>query len=256
MIKAEDLILRNLSTRKAKTGEPFMKSMKSSYRCCRLFILTCCIAILPPTISGDPGRKLSMLNDIAPAASAQQDQDEAQQKALSSAYRREKFEKWKDSFLTYSIPFPPEALASYNWRKELASAFEAMPQMRETRIEGTYLAGVYIADALVLPEKTTVVGDLFILANHLVFEGPNPGIGAEAGDINIFPIKSDNVRRIKIDPTGDSLEGQPGGVNEFLRWVFRKDSYPPIEMELPPAIDLPKNAKNIRAIGSYVYFQQ
>ena len=194
-----------------------MKSMKSSYRCCRLLILTFCIAILPQTISWDLGRKLSVLNNIAPAASAQQDQDEAQQRALLLAYRREKFEKWRDSFLTYSIPFPPEALASYNWRKELASAFEAMPQMRETRIAGPYLAGVYIADALVLPEKTTVVGDLFIIANHLVFEGPNPGIGAEAGDVNIFPIKSDNVRRIKIDPTSDSPEEQTYGVNEYLR---------------------------------------
>jgi len=198
-----------------------------------------------------------VLNNIAPAASAQQDQDEAQQKALLLAWRRERLEKWRASFLTYSIPFPPEALASDNWRKELASTFEAMPQMRETRIEGTYLAGVYIADALILPEKTKVVGDVFILVNHLVFEGPNPGMGGESeGDIYVFPLKSDNVRRIKIDLTSDSPEEQTDGVNEYLRWVFRKDSYRPTGRDLPSGIDLPKNARNIRVIRNYVYFQQ
>jgi hypothetical protein len=130
--------------------------------------------------------------------------------------------------------------------------------MRETRTVGTYLAGVYIADTLILPEKTTVVGDVFILANHLVFEGPNPhfGGGVVEGDIYVFPIKSDSVRRIKIDPTSDTPEEQTDSVSGYLRWVFQKDSDLPIERDLPSGIDLPKNSKNIRTIGNYVYFQQ
>jgi hypothetical protein len=240
-----------------------MKTVKSSYRRYRLLIPICFIAILLLMASGDIDRKLSALKNIAPAASARQDQDKAQQKALSLAERkalslakrRAKLEKWKAPFLTYSIPFPPESLASENWREELAPIFKSMPLLRETRAEGIYLAGVYIADILILPEKTKVVGDVFILANHLVFEGPNPHIGGWEGDIYVFPIKSDSVRRIKIDPASDSTEKQTDSVNEYLRWVFRKDSYLPIERELPSAIDLPKNAKNIRAIGNYVYFQ-
>jgi hypothetical protein len=233
-----------------------MKSVKSSYRYYRSLILTCCVAILLLTTSGDLGRRLSMLKNIAPAASAQQDKED---KALSLARDRAMLEKWEASFLTYSIPFPPESLASEKWREELAPAFESMPQMRETRIVGTNLAGVYIADILILPEKTKFVGDLFILANHLVFEGPNPEIVGSGGGIYIFVIKRDsvrNVRRITIDPTSDSPEEQTDGVNEYLRWISRKDSYLPIERGLPSAIDLPKNAKNIRAIGNYVYFQR
>jgi hypothetical protein len=243
------------STSKAKSGESPMKSVKSSYRYNRLFILTCCITILLLTASGDMGRKLSVLKNIAPAASAQQDQDEAQQKAISLAKHRAMLEKWEATFLAYSIPFPPESLASENWREELAPAFKSMPQMRETRIEGTYLAGVYIADTLILPEKTKFVEDLFILANHLVFEGPKPEIEGSGGDTYIFLIKSDSVRRIKIDPTIDSPEEQIDGVNLYLRWICQKDSYLPTERELPSAIDLPKKAKNIRVIGNYVYFQ-
>jgi hypothetical protein len=110
-------------------------------------------------------RKMSMMKNIAPVASAQQ--DKAQRKALSLAKRRAKLEKWKASFLTHSIPFSPELLASENWREELALTFKSMPRLRETRTEGTYLAGVYIADTLILPEKTKVVGDVFILANHI-----------------------------------------------------------------------------------------
>jgi hypothetical protein len=130
-----------------------------------------------------------MLKNIAPVASAQQ--DKAQRKAISLAKRRAKLEKWKASFLTHSIPFPPESLASENWREELASTFKSMPQLRETHTEGTYLAGIYMADTLILPEKTKIVGDVFILANQIVFEGPNPVIGGWEGDIYVFPIKSD-----------------------------------------------------------------
>jgi hypothetical protein len=233
-----------------------VKSVKSSCRRYRLFIHTCCIAILLLTSPGAMGRKLYMLKNITPAVSAQL--GKARRKALSLEERRAKFERtWKASFLTYSIPFPPESLASENWRKELAPFFKSMSQLRETRATGAYLAGIYIADALILPEKTTVVGDIFILANHLVFEGPNPHIGGGRveGNIYIFPIKSDSVRRIKIDPTSDSPKEQTDGVSGYLRWVFREGSDLPIERELPSAIDLPKYARNTRAIGNYVYFQ-
>ena len=64
-----------------------MKIMKSSHRYHRSLILTCCIAILLLTISGHMGRKLSVLKNIAPAASAQE--DKAQRKALSSEERRD-----------------------------------------------------------------------------------------------------------------------------------------------------------------------
>src|SRR2546428_4270397 len=183
-----------------------MKSVKSSYRRYISLILTCCIAILPLTTSGDTGRK-SVLKNIAPAVSAQQ--DEVQRKE-ALATRRAKLEKWKASFLTHSIPFAPESLASENWREELAPIFKSMPRLQETRTEGTVLAGVYMADTLILPEKTKVVGDVFILANHIVFEGPNPVIGGWEGDIYVFPIKSDSDRRVKIGSKGNSLKERIG----------------------------------------------
>src|SRR5262245_17871909 len=135
----------------------------------------------------------AQMQNNAPVTSAQQ--DEAQRKAISLARRRAKLEKWKASFLTYSIPFSPELLASENWREELASTFESMPQLRETRTTGTYLAGIYIADTLILPEKTKIVGDVFILANHIVFEVPNLEVGGWERDIYMCPIKSDSERR-------------------------------------------------------------
>jgi hypothetical protein len=221
--------------------------MRGSYRYYRLLILTGCIATLLLTTSGDMGRKL------APAVSAQQ--EKAQRKALLLAKRRAKLEKWKASFLTHSIPFPSEALASENWREELASTFESMPRLRETRTEGTYLAGIYMADTLILPEKTKVVGDVFILANHIVFEGPNPVIGGLEGDIYVFPIKSDSGRRVKIGSKGNSLKERIGRISRQREGTFQKASFKSEDKDLFSAINLPANAKNIRVVGSYVYFQ-
>lgn len=94
-----------------------MKGMKSSHKRYRLFILACCTATLLLTTSGNMGRR-------PPVASAQQ--DKTQQQAISLAKRRGKMEKWKASFLTHSIPFSPESLASENWREELVQRFVVM----------------------------------------------------------------------------------------------------------------------------------
>jgi len=228
--------------------------MKRSYRYYRLLILIGCIAMLLLTTSGNMSRQLSMLKNVAPAASAQQ--GKVRRKALSLAERRAKLEKkWKASFLTQSIPFSPELLVSENWREELAATFESMPQLRETRTEGKYLAGIYVADTLILPEKTKVMGDVFILANHLVFEGPDPEIGGWGGDIYIFPIKSDSGRRVKIGGKGNSLKERIGGVSRQREGIFQKASFKPEDKELFSALTLPANARNIRVVGSYVYFQ-
>jgi hypothetical protein len=234
------------SINNAKRGELPMRGMKSSHKRYRLFILSCCTATLLLTTSGSMGKKPRV-------ASAQQ--DKAQQKAISLAKRRGKMEKWKASFLTHSIPFPPESLASENWREELASTFKSMPQLRETRTEGKYLAGVYIADTLILPEKTKVVGDVFILANHIVFEGPDPVIGGWDGDIYIFPIKSDSGRRVKIGSKGNSLKERIGWISLQREGTLLKVGFKPEGKEIFSSIKLPANAKNIRIVGSYVYFQ-
>jgi hypothetical protein len=184
------------------------------------------------------------------SASAQQNREEQAEKIY--AFRRERLEKLKPLFEQHSIPFSPEVFVKYDWRQRLAPVLESMPEMKMVRTAGRYLSGVYIANALILPEKAEAIDVTFILANHLIFEGSNPGL---SGDLFIYPIKSDNVRRIKINLASDSPEEHTDDINEYLEWIFRYNGHPPSEMELPQTISLPKNAKKIRVIGSYVYFQ-
>ena len=230
--------------------------MKRAYWYYRSFRLLCYIAMLPlAIIFSTTDIQLLTLRRVdlsIPSVSAQEDKE--RRAAELFELRRQRLENLKPLFEQHSIPFSPEELVHDNWRRRLGPVFKSMPEMKLTRTAGKYLSGVYIADVLILPEKVETTGDTFILANHLVYEGPNPRISGEGG-LYIYPIKSDNVRRIKIDPMSGESPEEIDQMISYMRWIFQKNGDLPSAGELPPAIKLPEHAKKIRVIGSYVYFQ-
>jgi hypothetical protein len=260
--------------------------MKSKHGFYGSVVLTCCLAALLIAFYATTAILPSLRGSQTDSA-ASQTYNRAKEDEKLYAFRIKRLEKLQPLFEQYSIPFPPKILAKSRWRQLIAKYLESMPDMKLTRTTGRYLSGVYIADTLILPEKVEVVGLTFILANHLIFEGPNPGITPSAEyDLNIYPIESDSVRRVKIGRTGNSSKkeeidgsnayigwvfrkkGSPSieiekdisqapnlGVNTYMGWAFRKASFVPTVRKLPPTINLPINARNVRIVGNYVYFQ-
>jgi hypothetical protein len=258
--------------------------MKSKHRFYGSVVLTCCLAALLMAFYAISA-SLPSLHGSQTDSAASPTYNRAKESEKIYAFRVKRLEKLQSLFAQYSIPFSPKILAKNNWRRLIAPYLKSMPEMKLTRTTGSSLSGVYIADTLILPEKVEVVGLTFILANHLIFEGPNPGITPSAEyDLHIFPIQSDNVRRVKIGRTGNSSkkeevdglntyigwvfrkEGSTSiekdisqatnlGMNTYMGWAFRKASFEPVVRKLPPTVNLPANARNVRIVGNYVYFQ-
>jgi hypothetical protein len=260
--------------------------MKSKHRFYISVALTCCLAALLIAFYAISA-SLPSLRGFQTDSAASPKYNRAKEAEKIYAFRINRLKKLQTLFEQHSIPFSPKILAKNNWRREIAPFLESMPEMKLTRTTGKYLSGVYIADTLILPERVEVAGLTFILANHLIFEGPNPGITPSAEyDLHIFPIKSDNVRRVKIGRAGNSSKkeeidgsntyigwvfrkkGSPSieiekdiaqvtnlGVNTFMGWALRKASFVPTVRKLPPTINLPTSARNVRIVGNYVYFQ-
>src|SRR5262245_3553711 len=258
--------------------------MKSTHQFYGSVGLTGCLAVLLISFFALSASQSPLYGtQNAPAASPKQNRAKEAEKLYE--FRVKHLEKLKPLFEQHSIPFPPKILAKENWRRRIAPFLKLMPEMKMTRTTGKYLSGVYIAETLILPEHVEVVGLTFILANHMIYEGPNPGItpSGEYG-LYIYPIKSDNVRRVKIGRTGNSSKKEEvEGLNTYIGWAFRKEgstinerdtsqttsldgttymgwefrkaSFLPVGRKLSPAISLPANASNVRIVGNFLYFQ-
>jgi hypothetical protein len=113
-------------------------------------------------------------------------------------------------------------LVQRDWRVELKSAFDKMPQMKEDRTVDGPLHGRIIAGTVTLPATLKVDGDLTILARHIAFTGQRATIMGAGHDVTLLPIETMNTSSratggaavqslITVDESGiDGFPGSPG----------------------------------------------
>ncbi|HZM91201.1 MAG TPA: hypothetical protein VFF31_32065 [Blastocatellia bacterium] len=106
-------------------------------------------------------------------------------------------------FQAARLPFEPTELMSPNWRNELASVLNSLPQMDEVRFLDEPLAGTQLAETLCLPEQVELTDDAVILVKNLRFEGFAPVI---RGNHNIYIFLVDSVG--VLGTTVENLDGK------------------------------------------------
>jgi hypothetical protein len=111
--------------------------------------------------------------------------ESTQDKTEKENQRRQHFAKARRMLQEKNIPFDPDILLDSDWPQKLKPTLAGMPEMQNINVLSDKLRGVYVADTLFLPEKTTVTGDTVILARRLLFEGENAVIKGPH-DVSLF----------------------------------------------------------------------
>jgi hypothetical protein len=135
------------------------------------------------------GKNAAKLN-LLEVQQAQQRAEESRQEMAQKEQREREikhamFQKAKNMLLAQNVPFDPNVLQQIDWRQQLKTTLNNMPEMQQDRFERKYLRGAYFANTLHLPEIVETTGDVLILARHTVFAGTRPVIRAR-GDIHLF----------------------------------------------------------------------
>jgi hypothetical protein len=106
---------------------------------------------------------------------------------------RQQFRKGRDLLLKKGVPFEPNDLLEFDWRKRLKPKFAQMRVVRETQLKG-----VQLADTLYLPEKVEITGDTVILANQVIFEGRNAVLKGNHA-VYFFPVDIDGLLGMPLE---------------------------------------------------------
>lgn len=190
-----------------------------------LMIRLCLPCILSVLIwqAGIPAVRTNMV-------AAQQQPDQRQQADRSrqeqEAKRREAFKANREQLLSYGVPFEPNVLLDdQQWRKQLKSAFDSMPEMQTIRRGGARLQGVQLAHTLYLPEKVELTGDTVFLVRNLIFEGRNVVIKGNY-NVSFFPVEKVGVLGTTVEL---ALAGQSGRAARFSR----------VSLKSTPGVNLP-----------------
>jgi len=83
------------------------------------------------------------------------------------------FKPGRDLLVARGFLLEPYLLLEDNWRNRLRRVIHRIPEFRETRRTGNRISGVYLADTLILPDKTELTGDTVIIANRVLYDGSN-----------------------------------------------------------------------------------
>jgi hypothetical protein len=115
------------------------------------------------------------------------------------------------------VQFDPELLLRDDWRDELAPALARMPEMKASVQVGDHMRGVYFAATLLLPERVTLTGDTFILAQELAPSDENSLVNI-IGDYRLFIFVIGNEKQYQAMRTrkpGDFLRLNVGPCTIF-----------------------------------------
>ncbi|MER3430795.1 MAG: hypothetical protein C4325_11070 [Blastocatellia bacterium] len=105
------------------------------------------------------------------------------------AYRAGKFRRFRNLLIAARVPFEPNILLGDNWRDHVKNYGDFIAARGNFIANATETGGAIIADTVVLPSKVCFSSDTVIVANRILFGGPELEIKARGKGIAIFPVE-------------------------------------------------------------------